>query len=36
MPAYAVAHNYKGDGLGTRWSSPDKRSAYVASFHVNE
>lgn len=36
MPAYAVAHNYKGDGLGTRWSSPDKRSAYVASFHLSE
>jgi hypothetical protein len=35
-PPLTVAHNYKGDGLGTRWSSPDKRSAYVASFHVNE
>lgn len=36
MPAYAVAHNFKGEGLGTRWSSPEKRSAYVASFHLNE
>jgi hypothetical protein len=32
MPAYAVAHNFQGDGLGTTWSSPDKRSAFVGSF----
>jgi hypothetical protein len=36
MPAIAIAHNYKGDGLGTRWSSPDKRSAFVANFHFSE
>jgi hypothetical protein len=32
MPAYALAHSYKGDGLNTTWSSPDKRSAFVGSF----
>jgi len=36
MPAYALAHDYKGDGLGTKWSSPDKRSAFVASFSYSE
>ena len=32
MPAYALAHEYEGKGLGVTWSSPDKRSAFVASF----
>jgi len=32
MPAYALAHSYEGKGLGVTWSSPDKRSAFVASF----
>jgi hypothetical protein len=32
MPAYTVANSYQGDGLGTKWSSPDKRSAYIGSF----
>lgn len=36
MPAYALAHSYKGDALGTKWSSPEKRSAFVASFHLSE
>jgi hypothetical protein len=36
MPAYAMKHDYKGDGLGTKWSSPDKRSAFVADFQLNE
>ena len=36
MPAYALAHNYKGDALGTTWSSPEKRSAFVAEFHLSE
>lgn len=36
MPAFAIAHNFNGDGLGTKWSSPDKRSAFVASFHLSE
>ena len=32
MPAVAVQHDFKGDGLGTKWSSPDKRSSFVGSF----
>lgn len=36
MPAYALAHNYKGDALGTTWSSPEKRSAFVGSFELND
>ena len=36
MPAYTLAHNFKGEGLGTKWSSPDKRSAFVADFQVSE
>lgn len=32
MPAYATEHEFEGKGLGTTWSSPDKRSAFVASF----
>ena len=35
MPAYALAHSYKGDSLNTTWSSPEKRSAFVGSFHYN-
>ncbi|MGH9722279.1 MAG: DUF1326 domain-containing protein [Bryobacteraceae bacterium] len=34
MPVVAVAHNYKGEGLGTKWSDPNKRSSFVASFSV--
>jgi len=32
MPAYALAHKFTGKGLGTTWSSPDKRSAFVGTF----
>jgi hypothetical protein len=32
MPAVAVAHRFNGKGLGTTWSSPDKRSSFVGSF----
>ncbi len=32
MPAVAVAHQFRGEGLGTTWSSPDKRSAFIGSF----
>jgi hypothetical protein len=32
MPAYTLANSFQGDGLGTKWSSPDKRSAYIGSF----
>ena len=34
MPAVAVANSYRGSALGTTWSSPDKRSAFVGSFSV--
>jgi hypothetical protein len=32
MPAFALAHTFQGKGLDETWSSPDKRSAFVASF----
>jgi hypothetical protein len=32
MPAVAVEHKFKGTGLDTTWSSPDKRSAFVGNF----
>ena len=32
MPAFALAHDFKGQGLGTTWSSPDKRSSFVGTF----
>jgi hypothetical protein len=32
MPAFAIANTFKGQGLDEQWSSPDKRSAFVASF----
>jgi hypothetical protein len=36
MPAYTVAHDFKGEGLGATWSSPSKRSAFVGSFSTTE
>jgi hypothetical protein len=36
MPAYALAHKFTGHELGTTWSSPEKRSAFVGSFHYDE
>ncbi len=36
MPAYALANEYRGKDLGTTWSSPDKRSAFVASFQYRD
>jgi len=32
MPAYSVANQWEGAGLGTTWSSPDKRSAFIGTF----
>lgn len=32
MPAYSLANSFEGKALGTTWSSPDKRSAFVGSF----
>jgi hypothetical protein len=36
MPAYALAHEYRGGGLDTTWSSPYKRSAFVGSFQYKD
>jgi hypothetical protein len=34
MPAYALENSYSGTGLGETWSSPYKRSGFVATFSV--
>ena len=34
MPVYALAHDFKGQGLGSTWSSPDKRSSFIGNFAV--
>jgi len=34
MAAYALANTFAGQGLGTTWKSPDKRSAFIANFAV--
>jgi hypothetical protein len=36
MPAVTVAHRFDGQGLGATWSSPDKRSAFVGTFHFGD
>jgi hypothetical protein len=36
MPAFTVAHTFKGTGLNTTWSNPEKRSAFVGSFQLND
>jgi hypothetical protein len=36
MPAYTLANDYKGKDLGATWSSPEKRSAFVGSFQLND
>jgi hypothetical protein len=36
MPAVAMAHKFEGKQLGTTWSSPEKRSAFVGSFQLND
>jgi len=36
MAGVTIAHEYKGKALNTTWSSPAKRSAFVASFHLND
>jgi hypothetical protein len=35
MPAYSIAHTYRGEGLDATWSSPEKRSAFVGTFELN-
>lgn len=36
MAGVTLAHDFKGKGLDATWSSPAKRSAFVASFHLND
>lgn len=38
MPAYALEHSFSGRASNwtTRWSSPDKRSAFVGTFQLSE
>jgi hypothetical protein len=36
MPAYALANEYRGQGLNATWSSPYKRSAFVGSFQFKD
>lgn len=36
MPAYTMVNSYSGKELGSTWSSPDKRSAFVGSFQLND
>lgn len=36
MPAVALAHRFDGKELGTTWSSPNKRSAFVGQFNLEE
>lgn len=36
MAGVTLAHDFKGAGLNTTWSSPAKRAAFVASFHLND
>jgi len=34
MAGYTLANTFTGKGLGTNWSMPEKRSAFVANFEV--
>lgn len=36
MPAYTLANQYKGQGLGTQWSYPGARSSFVGTFHYGD
>jgi hypothetical protein len=36
MPAYVLSNTYKGEGLDTRWSNPENRGGFVASFQFSE
>jgi hypothetical protein len=36
MPAVATDHRFRGEGLNSTWSSPDKRSAFVGTFRLAE
>jgi hypothetical protein len=34
MAGYTLANTFTGKGLGTNWSMPEKRSAFVANFEL--
>lgn len=34
MAVVATEHEFRGTGLKTTWSSPEKRSAFVGTFHL--
>ncbi len=34
MAAFTLANTFTGKGLGTNWSLPEKRSAFVANFEI--
>jgi hypothetical protein len=36
MPAFALDHAFRGEGLNTKWSSPEKRSAFVGEFALED
>ncbi|MDX1981307.1 MAG: DUF1326 domain-containing protein [Bryobacteraceae bacterium] len=36
MAAYTVSSGYRGEGLDATWSSPEKRSAVVGTFQLND
>ena len=36
MAAYTMANKYDGKDLGETWSYPEKRSAFVATFSIDE
>jgi hypothetical protein len=34
LPAYTLGHEYKGDGLDSRWNDPNCRSSFVGEFSL--
>jgi len=36
MPAYTLVNSFQGQGLDTRWNTPDKRGSFVANFQLND
>jgi hypothetical protein len=34
LPAYTLGHEFKGDGLGSRWNDPNCRSSFVGRFSL--
>ncbi len=36
MPAYTLANSFRGQGLGTRWSSPGNSGSFVGTFQLSE